>query len=341
MANLFTEIYSAPLTGSKLEKLKAFLQEQDLTYDVGITGTVLLTDEMGNICAAGSLERNILKCIAVDASYRGEGLLSTLMTALLSQAFLAGNPHLFLFTKPDNAQLFAPFGFYAISKTDKMLLMENQKNGIQSFLSSLEIGLPSDHIGAIVANCNPFTLGHLYLIEQAAAQCDLLHLFILSEDKSLFSNAVRYDLACKGTAHLPNVLVHPTADYLVSSVTFPTYFLKESDKTLQAVCQLDLQIFCDYFVSYFHITTRFVGQEPYCPITRQYNEEMKAYLPSYGVAVLEIPRKESGGQAISASRVRLLMEQGQYEQVQPLVPPTTYDFLMSAQGLALFHGDNI
>ena len=40
-------------------------------------------------------------------------------------------------------------------------------------------------------NANPFTLGHLYLIEKAAAQSDLLHIFIVSEDVSLVPFQVR------------------------------------------------------------------------------------------------------------------------------------------------------
>ena len=333
---LYTETYTTPLTGAKLAKLKAFLAAQQLEHDNGVTYTTLLTDDAGAICATGSLEGNVLKCIAIDETYRGEGLLSNIMTALISHAFLLGNKHLFLFTKPENAYLFFPYGFYSISKTDKMLLMENKKDGILTFLHSLQQGSTQGTIGAIVANCNPFTLGHQYLIEQAAARCDTLHLFILSEDKSLFSNEVRYRLALQGTAHLSNVLVHPTADYLVSSVTFPTYFLKEQDKTLAAACQLDLQIFCDYFSPYFHIKTRFVGEEPYCPITRQYNEQMKAFLPTKGISVVEIPRKAWDGQAISASRVRQLMAEQRYDQIKALVPPTTYDYLLSDEGLSLF-----
>ena len=31
-------------------------------------------------------------------------------------------------------------------------------------------------------NANPFTLGHLHLVERAASENDTLHLFILSEE---------------------------------------------------------------------------------------------------------------------------------------------------------------
>ena len=41
-------------------------------------------------------------------------------------------------------------------------------------------------VAAIVMNANPFTLGHQYLVEKAAAENDLVHLFMVSEDASLF-----------------------------------------------------------------------------------------------------------------------------------------------------------
>ena len=40
--------------------------------------------------------------------------------------------------------------------------------------------------GAVVMNCNPLTLGHRYLIEQALKQCDYLMIFVVQEDKSFF-----------------------------------------------------------------------------------------------------------------------------------------------------------
>ena len=41
---------------------------------------------------------------------------------------------------------------------------------------------------------------------------------------------------------------------------------------------LDLQIFGSYFKKLFHITHRFVGEEPFSLITRTYNEQMKKIL---------------------------------------------------------------
>lgn len=327
------QIEERPLTGVGLRRLEAFLQRQGLRYDSGVEYTVLYYDSQGNIAATGSLQKNVLKCIAVAEECRGEGLTASVVSTLRAAAFSRGQQHLFLFTKPQNQAMFQDFGFYPVSSTQDMLLMENKKGGIDAFVASLEKGRGEQV--AIVANCNPFTLGHRYLVETAAARCDTLHLFVLSEDASLFPSRVRMELVRRGVADLANVIVHPTSDYLISAATFPTYFLKSDQIERGAGGALDLAVFGQHFAPALGITRRFVGQEPFSPITALYNRQMQEILPRYGVEVVEIPRRQIGGQAVSASRVRALLAQGQMEEVKALVPPTTWDFLQTEEGQAI------
>ena len=140
------------------------------------------------------------------------------------------------------------------------------------------------------------------------------------------------ELARQGTADLANVLLHPTSDYLISAATFPTYFLKEGQMEGGAGGALDLEIFGRYFVPALNIKRRFVGQEPFSPTTARYNRQMKEILPRFGVEVTELPRKEQGGAAVSASRVRALLAEDKLEEIQPLVPETTWAFLQSSEG---------
>lgn len=53
-------------------------------------------------------------------------------------------------------------------------------------------------VGSIVMNCNPFTLGHRYLIEYASKYVDYLYIFVVEEDKSFFPFSDRIDLIKKG-----------------------------------------------------------------------------------------------------------------------------------------------
>lgn len=326
------EDYGYPMKNIKLQAVKDFLLKKQLSYDSGIEFTINLCDNKGNIVATGSLEGNVLKCIAVSDDYNGEGLAARIVTALISQGIECGHDHMFLFTKPDNINIFSDLGFYLIAKTNNAALMENYKNGISEFVKTLKSQEFYNNVGSIVVNCNPFTNGHLYLIETAAKQCNLLNLFVVSEDKSIFPTNVRIKLVKDGVQHLQNVVVHPTSDYLISSATFPTYFIKDKYLADDINCQLDLTIFCDYFAKILNITKRFVGTEPYDKVTASYNIQMHKVLGERGIEVIEIPRYEENGAAISASKVRKLMAEENYDEIRQIVPKTTYDFLISEEG---------
>lgn len=318
--------YGTPFTGFRLGLVRDFLKTMELDYDPGVEYTVCIL-ENDEIVATGSLDHNVLKCIAVSEAHQGEGLTATLFSELRKEAFRRGHERLLMFTKPKNRWMFEDLQFFTIAQTGDMLLMESTRNGIRDFVSSLEKAPVTGRIGAVVMNCNPFTLGHRYLVEQAAKQCDWLHIFVLSAEKSLFSAQERRMLVEQGTADIPNVTVHPTGDYLISAATFPSYFLKEKARVDEMHCELDLEIFCQYFAPALGITCRFVGMEPFSPVTKAYNEAMKKYLPPRGVEVTEIPRKESGGIAISATRVRELYEKKEFEALRQLLPETTWNYL--------------
>ncbi len=321
-------IEGRPLTGKKRSDTEQFLKSQGLEWEEGLETTFNLV-ENGVICATGSRQGNVLKCIAVSPEYQGQGIPAAILTELIKDASQNGIYHLFLYTKPQNRQMFAGYGFYEVSSTADVLLMENRQNGIRDFLQSLPRRSEASDIGGIVANCNPFTNGHLYLIEQAAADCDFLYLFILSEDKSEFSAADRVGMVRQGTAHLSNLAVYPTGSYLISSATFPQYFLKEKQCANLIQCELDLNIFSFWFARYFGITKRYVGSEPYCHVTSEYNRRMSAVLPQIGIEVIELARREINGTAVSASRVRELLHQGRLADIRPLVPDTTYQYIRS------------
>jgi len=322
---MYVELTSAP-KGTKFKKWQALLSQAGLTPDEQTERTVLVWED-DELIATGSRQGNLLKCIAVDAMHQGMDLTSTLLTNLRQDAFSHGHKHLFLYTKPGNEYMFSSLFFYPIAKTGQVLLMESLRNGITEFLSQLPDGDSQDKIGAAVMNCNPFTKGHRYLIETAAKECDRLYVFVLSEDKSTFSAKDRMEMVKLGTADLSNVTVLPTGPYLISSATFPTYFLKEREKAEQIHCLLDIEIFCKYFVPKFKITHRFVGTEPLSQMTNQYNDALKAHLPEKGIVLREIPRLEESGTPVSASAVRSCLEKGELDKLKALVPTSTYKYL--------------
>lgn len=310
----------APMRGEMLRRLTAFLALCELDYDPGIEYTAALLSEEDEIIAAGSLDGQTLKCLAVHPDWQGMDLLSRVMTALFEEAFRRGRRALMLFTKPKNEYLFQSFGFYPVMRTASVLLMENRRSGLADFLSGLERPENSGHTGCIVAHCDPMTKGHLYLIQTAAKRCDTLHVFILSEDKGRFSPEKRLRLAREACREMPNVYVHPSGPYMISSATFPDYFIRDKSRVNEIRCELDIRIFAERVAPALGITERFVGTEPFSPTTNAYNMELKRLLPGYGIQCTEIPRLEENGTAVSATRVRALLEEGNQEALEPLLP---------------------
>ena len=318
----------SPPRGRKWNIWAAFLANAGLEADDLIEQTALIWDG-DELVATGSRSENILKCIAVSPYRQGEGLLSTVLTVLRQEAFRAGHRHLFLYTKPQNAHLFSPLFFYPVAQTEHVLLMEDQKDGVRTFVDGLSPTKRDGNIGAVVMNCDPFTLGHQHLITYAANACDHLYVFVLSEDKGHFRAAARMEMVKRGTAHLPNVTVLPTGPYLISSATFPTYFLKERDQADRIQCMLDIQIFARHFAPAFHISRRYVGSEPLSPLTNRYNQTLEENLPLQGIEVIQIPRLTREDCPISASAVRAALAAGDWDTVQNLVPKTTFDYLQT------------
>lgn len=179
--------------------------------------------------------------------------------------------------------------------------------------------------GVVVMNCNPFTLGHRYLIEQAAKQVERLFVMVVREDCSLFAYAERKAMVEQGVAHLENVTVIDGSEYAISQATFPTYFLKRLDDAADTQMLLDLDLFRRHIAPALGATVRFVGTEPTDQLTRRYNQLMHEVLAD----VRETARLEKEGNAVSASRVRKAMEQGDMSTIRQLVPPTTLPYIIA------------
>lgn len=182
-------------------------------------------------------------------------------------------------------------------------------------------------VGAIVMNCNPFTMGHRYLAEYAATKTDTLIIFVVEEDASEFSFADRIEMVKKGTQDINNIKVVPSGQYSISKGTFAQYF--EKDKKIDEIASMeyDVRIFCEVIAECMNISCRFVGEEPNDPVTRQYNETMKEILPQYDIKLDEIPRMKKGKTYISASRARECIAVGDWEGAADILPETTINYL--------------
>ncbi len=286
------------------------------------------------IVACAGLADDVVKCVTIAPEYRGSSLALRLMHEVQLLAMKSGQSHLFLYTKPGNAYLFEGCGFHKLVEVmGHACLMENTPVGIRDYCDSLQaFRQEGKRIGSVVINANPFTLGHLYLVRQALRRCDWLHVFVVAEDASTMRYADRLDMVRAGLAGMARVTVHGGSRYLISRATFPGYFIKDTCIVEACSTAMDLLMFRKYIAPALGITHRFVGTEPFCELTRKYNEDMFGWLESATedgapIQVVEIPRLEVSGRAISASDVRRQLAQGDFAAMSTLVPATTLSHL--------------
>ena len=317
----------------EFEEVKHLLDLHGLQVPEGIEYTVGLYDPDDRLVATGSLVGNILQGVAVEPELKGEGLSARVVTLLMKKALELGREKLFIFTKTSESRLFESLGFDLVESVEGYAaFLEWGRHGIGEFkeqLMDLSSGRP-EGASCVVVNCNPFTLGHRYLIEKAASESPWLYVIVVKEDLSLFPFPVRYELVKKGVSDLGNVSVLPGGDYVISRLTFPSYFSRDDSLTSNHAT-LDLKIFGKHIAPSLKLAKRFVGEEPYCPVTSTYNEHMKKILPGYGVELVVVPRLEHGEKAISASTVREFIREDRLENAKDLLPASTYDFLVSEE----------
>ncbi len=315
-------IYNTPLSEWQHKEYLRLLEACGLR-DEGDADIVALMTEDDELIACGALAGHTIKQLAVDSDSEGHGAMAAVLSALISEAYARGIQRLFLCTKPENLRMFRSMGFHTVIETADAVLLENRRDGLERFLSSIP---KYDGVcGAVVCNCDPFTLGHRYLIEYAASHCDNLYVFAVSEKGSMFSPEERFDMIRKGTADINNCSVFESDLYLISRATFPAYFIRDESRADLVKSDLDIELFCKRIAPALNISKRFAGEEPFSPVTRAYNERMKELLPANGISFEEIPRLSE----ISAGRVRRLIEDGEYEKIREMVPESTYEVIQN------------
>ncbi|GAP00155.1 [citrate (pro-3S)-lyase] ligase [Fructobacillus ficulneus] len=322
--------------GNNRNHWQDFLRDQGLTDFTdqeisAIDRTVVLVDDQGQWVGTGSVAGQTIKYLAVvnDGTQNAGARFNRLVSELENRLAQAGIFHLFVFTKPQYQSSFEHVGFTTLAKTDWGLILEKGTPDIEAFRRSLPVhAQPGQRVGALVMNANPFTRGHRYLVEQAAQENDLVYLFVVSQDVSLFTAAERLNLVRAGMADLTNVVVARGGDYMVSYLSFPAYFIPGNEETIRYQTALDAELFKQQIARPLGISRRYIGTEPQSPTTNLYNQTLKARLPPE-VAVIEVDRVQVSGsnQVISASAVRALIKSGDLDGLADLVPESTGQFI--------------
>lgn len=336
-----------PAIPRQRRRIEQFLGDNGLRLDDVDYYATLVDETTDEIVAGGGLKGGVIKCVAVADGHKGEAVANQIVSHLIAQANADGHQCVKLFTKPQNRQMFESMSFRLLAEAPKAILMETGIGGIKRYSEELESEKekvkseksngklhhnntsPQHPImplsGIIIMNCNPFTLGHRYLIEQTAQQVETLYILVVREDCSMFSYDERKAIISRGVADLDNVVVCDGSEYSISATTFPTYFLKCLSDASDTQMTLDIDLYRRHIAPALGATVRFVGTEPDDPLTRRYNELMKSMLPD----VREVARLEKNGVAVSASRVRKAIVENHLAQAARLVPPTTVPYIVA------------
>lgn len=319
---------------SEKAKVIEFLKGFDLTFTGNIDYTMGLYDD-GQLIGTGSLGGRVMRDIAISEKYQKKGLTRRIIRNLQGESYRRGVTGNQIFTKPKNVPIFEHMGFKCVAVAEPYAaLLEKGTDTLEDYLGRVRSILGTGegkNRGAIVMNCNPFTLGHRSLVEYAHNNCDEVIIFAVQEDRSIFPFSDRFSLIKQGVRDMKGVEVISGGDFIISNATFPTYFIKGTDE-LAAQTKLDATVFATRIAPALNITVRFVGEEPTDKTTLAYNNAMREVFAQNGIELKEIPREQKGNQIVSASSVRKALSEDDWETVYRMVPKTTLIYLKSPAG---------
>lgn len=318
-------------TREKWEDLLSSLGLHDFSereVDV-IDHTIGLEDEEGNLVGTGSVAGNVLKYVGVKNDEDVQGArFNKVVTALTQYLASEGIFHSFVFTKAKYAESFKHLHFNLLAQTDQAAFLENVTPDVAEFVSEIPQvdNQANQKVAAIVMNANPFTLGHQHLVKMASDENDLVYVFVVANDVSLFSFDERLKLVKEGTKAFSNVKVVSGGDYMVSPATFPAYFLKTPDDLIAVQTAIDAAVFKNQIAPGLNIKRRYIGKEPISRTTHFYNVSL-AHELGPDIEVIVIDRLEKDGQIVTATKVRQLIKDGNLKEINKFVPETTYEFI--------------
>lgn len=224
-----------------------------------------------------------------------------------------------------------------ISVSELEMVNKEGPDGIADYIGNIRrqligkgVMLNNRVIGSIVMNCNPFTNGHLYLIEEAKKKCDELLVFVVSEDRSRFAFEDRFCMVKSAVSEIKSgegIHVFESGKFMISQDTFPEYFLKDKLQDMEVDSSYDVSLFAGHIAPALGIKIRFVGEEPNDKVTEAYNRTMESILAKYGILLCEIPRIADNEGVISATRVRNCMDSYDLDGLRKLVPNSTFEII--------------
>jgi len=286
---------------------------------------IFYIEDSGSIIGTISIDKEVIKCFAVDGDYQSSEVSSLLINETISY-FKDNNIYNYqVYTKPKYKKQFISFGFRELVETNNVALLEAGAisifDSIKKIKTEIDISVgeidETSDIASIVMNANPITLGHEYLIEKASREHNIVLVFVVEEDLSYFSFKERQSMVYLTCHKYDNVIVIPSTKYMVSLMSFPSYFLKTKEEVVNEYALIDSLIFKEYFMKYLFIKKRYVGTETKDYMIT-YNEKLKEILKDDLIIVER--NKNENNEIISASKIREYLKNKDINNVLLNVP---------------------
>lgn len=316
------------ISNSDRRAARALVDSSCLRFEEGFDDLVGVFDG-GQLCACGARAGRVLKMLVVAPEHRGTGLLAQVVSELMRRGCEAGVSGYFIYTRPATAAVFEGLAFKLLAATGRAVLLEHG-NGLHRYLSERASKLRDGRNAAVVVNADPFTVGHLALVAQAATLADTVYVFVTSEGGFQLPLETRLELAAIGTAHLTNVVVTDTGPYVLGRATFPAYFLNQGEEIDLVRMELDAELFGKCLAAAFQIAIRVVGSEPTDPVSRRYNQCLRQRLTDWNIQLVEIERTRLGERWVDTRRARRALAAGDLAALGGLVPEGTLPCLGAA-----------
>ncbi|MFR1323972.1 MAG: [citrate (pro-3S)-lyase] ligase [Ezakiella massiliensis] len=296
-----------------------FLESQGIHFEDADEFFVMR--DQGKIIASGAYKDSVIKLLAVDNKYREEGYLPKMITHIKDQLYKNGVETTYIYTKPEYESMFKSLGYEVFAKTDQIVLLLDNFHEYDDFIQ--RVNDSGKFNACIVMNANPFTWGHRKLVEYAARSISNVIIFVVEENKSKYSFEDRFKMVEDGLTDIW-CEVMPGGKFIISDMTFPSYFLKDDTDIARAHASLDAEIFVSRIAKDLGIRQRYVAKEPFDKMTAIYNEELKKRQhPLF--ELVEIDRYAIDGEIVSASKVRELEAEG--KDYSKYVPETTREIM--------------
>ena len=223
---------------------------------------------------------------------------------------------------------FERLNFRVLARHKKAVLLENQ-NGINRFLRRLADRVTIGNNAGIVINADPFTLGHLSIIEAASRDSSQVYVFVPTHGRFTFDSQTRLEWAQHETQHLPNVQVINAESYLLHESIFPGYFLPLNEDKEQLRLEMALTLFINHLAPYFSIKRRYVGEEPVDPEVREHHTLMEINLSNAGIQTVKLPRRKSNNLWVSTQQVKHDLNAGNLEKLRGQLPEFTFQCIQA------------